>query len=400
MRGGPHISPRGALLFSHFDGVKGGHEWDHGPEAPGSTRRPGAVEMATRWRADEDERLRRLYADGAPLAVIASQTGRSEDAVNARRVALGLERRRTVGWSPLADAVLREAARAGLPSTLIAEKLRRPVDQVRVRRQALGLGRAAAPRYSVADDAAIRARWKTGGSLEELARRLGRSPDAVLLRARQLGLHHPPRRRRWDRLEDSIVREGYSDGLTCEEIAQRLPERTPTAVAARARRLGLPTYARRWTADEEHLLARTLSQRPVDDAARRFGRTPEAIRRRARRLGLVALAPPRGRRAGTRWTAEDDALLRLHAALNPAQLAPLLGRSDHAVARRLRRLGLREGRERSPHHPTPANGGLTPGERALLDRELHVRGDRALFELERRLERTAAELRVAAGARP
>jgi hypothetical protein len=43
---------------------------------------------------------------------------------------------------------------------------------------------------------------------------------------------------------------------------------------------------------------------------------------------------------------------------------------------------------------------LTPGERGLVDRELRARGDRALFELERRLERTAAELRVAAAVRP
>jgi hypothetical protein len=273
--------------------------------------------MATRWRADEDERLRRLYADGAPLAVIAGETRRSEDAVNARRAALGLEPRRTADWSALADAVLREAVRAGLPATVIAQKMHRPVEQVRVRRRALGLARAAAPRYTLTDDAAIRASWTSEESLEALARRLGRSPGAILVRARQLRLHRPPQRRRWDVVEDSAVRDGYSDGLTCEEIAQRLSGRTPTAVAARARRLGLTTYARRWTAEEERLLSRMLSQRPVDDAARLLGRTPEGICRKARTLGIVATASPAGPRAGARWTADDDALLRLHAAMNP-----------------------------------------------------------------------------------
>src|SRR4051794_7810370 len=178
--------------------------------------------MATRWREDEDERLRRLYADGAPLALIAGETGRSADAVNARRAALGLEPRRAADWSALADAVLREAVRAGLPATVIAPKMHRPVDQVRSRRRALGLGRAATPRYTPADDAAIRASWRSGAGLEELARRLRRSPGAILVRARQLDLRHPPQRRRWEWLEDFTVRDGYSDGLTYDEIAQRL----------------------------------------------------------------------------------------------------------------------------------------------------------------------------------
>jgi hypothetical protein len=169
---------------------------------------------------------------------------------------------------------------------------------------------------TLTDDDAIRASWIPGRSLEELARQLGR-PRAILVLARQLGLHRPPRRRRWDVVEDSTVRDGYSDGLTCEEIAQRLSGRTPTAVAARARKLGLTTYGRRCTADEERLLSRTLAQHSVADAARLLGRTPEAIRRKARTLGIATSASPGGARAGARWTADDDALVRLHAALNP-----------------------------------------------------------------------------------
>jgi hypothetical protein len=134
----------------------------------------------------------------------------------------------------------------------------------------------------------------------------------------------------------------------------------------------------------------------IDDAAQVLGRTPEAIRRRARNLGLAAAIPPRRPRAGARWTAEDDEILRLHAALNPAVLARLLGRSDLAVVARLRRLGLRAGRRRSPHHPSPLNNGLSPGERALLDRELRTRGDRAILVLEHRLGSDAAALRRAA----
>jgi hypothetical protein len=57
------------------------------------------------------------------------------------------------------------------------------------------------------------------------------------------------------------------------------------------------------------------------------------------------------------WTADEDALLVLHAGLNPAVLGGLLDRSDRAIAGRLRRLGLRAGRWRSPHHPSPQTAG-------------------------------------------
>ncbi len=275
----------------------------------------------------------------------------------------------------------------GLPATALALRLRRPVDQVRARRHRLGLARPGARRYTSAEDEVLRIEWPAGADVDALARRLGRSADALRLRARQLGLHRPATRRRWSASEDAIVRDGYANGRTCDKVAAALPQRTPTAVAARARRLGLATYARRWTAEDDIRLRRILLVRSVDHAARLLGRTPEGVRRRARRLGLAAPRPPDVTRAGARWTPDEDALLRLHAALNPAVLATLLGRSDHAVVRRLRHLGLRAGRRRSPHHPIPSNGVLTPGERALVDRELRDKGARAVLSLETRLQR-------------
>ena len=51
-------------------------------------------------------------------------------------------------------------------------------------------------------------------------------------------------------------REGYEQGLTCDVLAARLlgGSRSAEAVAARARRLGLVTYARSWSAHEEAAL--------------------------------------------------------------------------------------------------------------------------------------------------
>jgi hypothetical protein len=97
--------------------------------------------------------------------------------------------------------------------------------------------------------------------------------------------------------EDAIVRDGYADGLTCGEIAAGLEHRTPASVAARARKLGLATYARVWTGADDARLGCILVARSTEDAARLIGRTPEAVRRRARKLGISPqlLARPRGR---------------------------------------------------------------------------------------------------------
>jgi len=358
-------------------------------------------QVSRRWHPREDQRLRQLYAAGAPLKAVARELGRSEDAINARRTALGLPPRRSpVAWSGLADALLREATLAGVPASELARRLHRPVEQVRARRRRLGLQRPAARPYTRDDDDALRAAWTSGRSLDELAVELARTPEALLLRARRLDLYRSAQRQRWTSSEDATLRDGYANGLTCDEIGRALTRRTRTAVAARASRLGLATYARRWSPEDDRQLSRLLPLVAVDEVARALGRTPEAIRRRARKLGVTKTAHSDRRRAGSPWTAEDDAFLRLHPHLNPAVLAVRLGRSDHAVVARLRRLGLREGRQRSPHHPSPTNGGLTPGERTLLDRELRARGGRAILVLGHRLDRSGAELRIAADALP
>jgi hypothetical protein len=282
--------------------------------------------MTRHWTEREDATLARLYRAGAAVREIARAVARSEDAVNARRHALGLTARRTPPqWSPREDALLEAATRSGLSAPIVAERLGRPVGQVRRRRHALGLTSPASRPYGADDDAALRALIEEGGDLAELAARLGRTPDALRLRAANLGLHRPSRRRRWSPGEDAEIRDGYDDGLTCAEIAGRLTTRSAAGVAGRARQLGL------------------------DELARVLGRTPDALRQRARKLGLAQPTAGAGPRAGQPWTADENELLRLHPGLNPAALAELLGRSDRAVSIRLARLGLRAGRERSPH---------------------------------------------------
>jgi hypothetical protein len=342
--------------------------------------------MARRWTSPDDAQLARLYRAGVAVVEIAAQLDRSEDAVNARRRQLALPARRAqAAWSDREDAILAAASRAGLPAWVVAERIGRPVGQIRWRRRALGLSAAPARGYSAGDDAAIRAAYTSSADLQELAARLGRSTGALRLRAAKLGLHRSDPRPRWSHGEDAALRDGYDSGLSCREIARELPGRTPAAVAARAHMLGLATHGRRWTAADDERLRVLAARHALDELARRLGRTPDAMRQRAAKLGLALREERRLPRGGAPWTAAEDDLLRLHAGLNPAVLGQLLGRSDRAVTIRLSKLGLRAGRERSPHHAVPRLGDLTPGERALLARELQPGNPRRLLTVAGRL---------------
>jgi hypothetical protein len=342
--------------------------------------------MIQRWTKHEDAALTRLYGNGVAVRTIAERLGRTVDAANARRIYLNIpSRRASTSWSEREDVVLAAATRAGLPAWVVAERLGRPVGQIRWRRRTLGLAAPAARPYSATDDEAIRLVFRDDGDVQELATRLGRTPEALRLRAVKLGAHRPVRRRRWSTGEDAAVRDGYDSGLSCAEIARELPGRTPAAVTARARKLGLATHARRWTAPDDERLRRLAGRYPLEELARRLGRTPDAMRQRASKLGLAPLAGGSSPRAGTPWTGAEDELLRLHAGLNPGVLGPLLGRSDRAVTIRLSKLGLRAGRERSPHHTAPRFGAFTAGERALLERELEPDNPRQLVTVARRL---------------
>jgi hypothetical protein len=341
--------------------------------------------MAGRWTRQQDATLARGYRAGVPRQRIAAALGRSPDAVDARRRALGIPAHpRTRPWSRAADDLLRAADAARLPLAEVARRLGRPAAAVRWRRRALGLQRRGARVWTPTDDQALGRAWPHGGDLARLGRRLGRSPAALRLRAVKLGLVQPQRRRRWQPDEDRRLRAGYAQGLTCAAIAAHLPGRTAGAIAARARKLGLASYARRWTRQEDAQLRRLAEHGTcLEQAADILVRTPQALRIRARRLGIRP--PPTHRPPRRRWTPADDQLLTAQANLDPARLAVLLGRSEGAVRRRLAALGLRRGRKRSPHHAIAARPRLTPAQQQLLAREYRSGNGRVLVSLANRL---------------
>lgn len=355
--------------------------------------------MARRWTPNEDRELCTLYPQGVAVRTIARRLGRTEDAVSERRRTLQLPPRpRQRPWMPTEDDLLRAASAAGLPAGELSSRLGRSPEQIRRRRRAL-IGSVVNPRpYTQEDDRLICGAWQRNVAVEQLASELGRSPGSIRLRAQKLGCYEPVRRRRWRAYEDATVRDGYELGLTCAQIAGELPGRSPSAVAARAAKLGLASHGRVWTQrDDSALRALVREDLELERAAQILARTPEALRARARKLGLMTPRSLRSHQLPRRWTPTEDEQLVLHAGLNPALLAELLDRSPEAVAQRLRRLGLRDARERSPHHLVPAHNGLTPGEVAMVERELRSGGPRRQLALARRLGRPPAEIRALAG---
>jgi hypothetical protein len=353
--------------------------------------------MGRRWRASEDAQLARLYASKLPLRVIAERLGRSEEALTARRKLLGIApRRRTLKWTEQQDRLIVLATRAGASAASIARQQGRSTEQVRARRARLLGRRAAARHYQPSEDEAITTAWAEEHDLDELATRLGRSPDALRLRARVLGLHAPAGRRRWSAAEDHALRDGYSAGRSCEEIHRSgLPRRSPGAIAARARKLGLTSYARAWTPEEERRLAMLLAWgTPPEQIALALTRSPEAIRQRARRRGLQIPAAHPPERNGRRWTPAEDEILLLHPGVSPGVLSNLLSRSDHSIRQRQSRLGVRTG-NRSPHYAKTGRADFSPAEDRLLRRELLGEGPpklTRLLALSTRLARTPGEL--------
>lgn len=351
--------------------------------------------MAAKWTSTDDAALRSLYASGASLRMIGERLGRSYRSVDERRRRLKmLPRRHVRAWSATEDAILRAAASAGLPDGLVAQRLGRSEEQVRHRRRRM-VGRRSAPRsYSGIDDERIRACWADGGDVETLAHELGRSAASLRLRAQSLGIHNPQRRPRWRADEDAVLRDGYELALSCAQIADQLPGRTAWAVAARAGKLGVATYARVWSQlDDERLRVLSGEGLAVASIAQALGRTPHALCVRARKLAIRLPAEERASRSGRRWTPAEDEVLRVNGALNPAVLARSLGRSPSSVTQRMRRLGI--GAPRCPHHPVVRRGALTPGEQVTAARELRVGGPRRAFVIARRLGASPESIRAA-----
>lgn len=95
----------------------------------------------TPWTPDEDAVLTRRYLRGDSYEAIGREVGRTREAVNKRRKALGLPARQRRDWQPEEEVRLAELVAEGLTTEEIAQRMGRSYDAIRnaLRRQQLKL---------------------------------------------------------------------------------------------------------------------------------------------------------------------------------------------------------------------------------------------------------------------
>jgi hypothetical protein len=122
----------------------------------------------------------------------------------------------------------------------------RTAEGSRHRATQLGWERKIRVAWTEAEDEEIRAGVAAGETIQELAKRLpSRTPDAVARQRLRLVGCKLPVTERWTEAEDAALREGFASGKKWKEVAEGLPGRTMKAVIARGiNKLGLKRLKR------------------------------------------------------------------------------------------------------------------------------------------------------------
>ena len=341
----------------------------------------GRYERKSRWSAEDEDRLRTLFAEQHDDDAIASALGRTRTSIKVRRMALGLRYRTT--------AEERVVVRARYPALgemeLVRERgLTRPTVQGLIR--SAGLVRA--PRTPLTDEQRARL-LADPARLNDLAVEWG-IHRAVLVGALPRGPISLPEDRPWSTRDDTLISSWLRrHGVLA--LARRL-ERSPAAVRSRARELGVddgtpvseqprpgrlrqrhPRGGMPWTSAELARLDAEFDDLGVNAMARALGRARQEVKAKAaeRASAPVAVEPtppalPRGRL--TQWSQTQDDLIRArYPQEGPDALASdptLSGRSAKAIAIRAVRLGVKRDGSSAGRSNHVAWGA---GEQAIVD---------------------------------
>jgi hypothetical protein len=256
-------------------------------------------------------------------------------------------------WTSDEDAAIREGFEAGKSWMEISEGLPgRTKSATRAHGEQLGLKQREA--WTLDEDAALRAGLEAGRSWKEIAEGLaGRTVRATQSRGTRLGLKHCEAGARWTADEEMRLRVGLEGGESWQAIAAGLPGRTAYGSEHRARQLGLeretpPMVVEAWTeAEDEVIRAGVAAGEATNEIAKRLpGRTPSALA--SRRVVLGERPVTEGElRVLQRWTDAEDAALRecFESGRSWREIAEKLpGRTMFAVKTRgIKQLGLKHG---------------------------------------------------------
>jgi hypothetical protein len=167
-----------------------------------------------------------------------------------------------------------------------AEKLNRPVNGVKGRAYALGI--QADTEWKKDDDDLLIANY-AGVGCKGCAKLLPRrSSDSIRNRAGFLGLTND-KRHRITQEERDIIRLTYPQRGGRKKCAELLPHLSPCAISHHAERLGvLQRSVEQWTHEENEFLKRNFANKGTGWCAKQLrGRTPLAVTAQARKLGLA-----------------------------------------------------------------------------------------------------------------
>lgn len=129
-----------------------------------------------------------------------------------------------------------------------------------------------------------------GWTDKAIAELLGTSPATVSRRRAALGIEPNNPRRRWGRSDDDLLRAMAARFDTWEQVARRIPGRTPAACQRRACQIGVTIRApwAPWSRESlDYLRDEWEKGTPIDEIATNVGRSFGACREKARQLGLT-----------------------------------------------------------------------------------------------------------------
>lgn len=193
--------------------------------------------------------------------------------------------------------------------------------------------------WTPADEAKLREAYARGGYKAACAVLPGRTAASVMHRANRLGVLV---RRRWTKADDETLRTLWEIGLGIKEIAADL-KRTACTTYVRAQKLGLPLGC---PDGFEYLSAAAERAGYCTTQLRRILRWAKVTIRRS--LGGPTEAARRFHIVDPLEV--DDALARWHATEPVQAAARRLGLCGETLARRLRKVGVKDTRTKKKQH--------------------------------------------------
>jgi len=296
---------------------------------------PGKYRSGQIWTVEDDDQLRTFYRIYG-VKYVSRLLGRTMCAVWARARRLGV-RFETETWTRSDDAFLRKHHKT-MPRADIAERLKRTAPAVITRLMRLGLTNPPSPKWSNREIAVVR---KYAGRLPhaEIATKVNRERKGVTALIGKIGLARKRSDIRLSRKDLDYIRK-HAGKMTHAEIARVLGYHAGT-VAKYARSMGLRGRGNRrdpWTRQEDQKLRRLFRTIPRKDLADALGKPIQVVRRRTLELGLRQRAMSVRPRV---WSRKEDLFLREHVAtMTRRAIAKRLKRTVTSVGGRIQALNL------------------------------------------------------------